>query len=152
MKFHFEMKLCSLQIKAACQKVHIIKSHKPAHKRKVFYSFTSKRCRIHVSRCWLWRPCWDSLERMSFCPLATWQHQRLCILILQPLSPRHKAQASQSVSQELCYFGILLCWCSHQDSEMKWAAYVLDNLLYSFLYNPHHKRGRSGNSTQISNL
>lgn len=29
---------------------------------------------------------------------------------------------------------------------------MLDNLPYSFLYKPHHKRSGSGNSAQISNL
>lgn len=75
------MKLCSLQIKAVCQKVHIIKRHKPAHKRKVFYSFTSERYRIHVSHCCLQHTCWDTLEKTRFCLLGSSQHQRLCILL-----------------------------------------------------------------------
>lgn len=82
------MKLCSIQIKATCQKVHMIKSHKPAHKRRVFYSLTSERYRIHVSHCWLRHTCWDTLEKTSFHLLGSSQHQRLCILLPFHPSPQ----------------------------------------------------------------
>lgn len=146
-KFHFEMKLYSLQIKAARQKVHIIKSHKPVHKRKVFHSFTSERYRIHVPHCWLWHTCRDTLEGTIFCLLGTFQHQRLCIL-------SSFIRSAPDSPQELCCFGILfLCWRSyaHQDPEAKQAACMPGNLLYSFLYTIHHERGGIGNSTQINN-
>ena len=136
------MKLCSLQIKAACQKVHIIKSHKPAHKRKVFYSFTSERYRIRVPHCWLQHTCWDTLEKTSFHLLGVFSaSETLYSLALPSLIPNIEHR-HPSPWKQCCFWIFLLCWHSRacQDSEPKQAACLLGNLPLSFLYTLHCKR------------